>query len=152
MYEVSEHGFCSVALTSDMLDRLSLIGIPALLVYIYICARVNAERAWEDDIMQSDPGIRDIAKNTKLGYNQVILAIDKLEALNYISVSRNFHERNQYTIMPGIKNNIDFHKALNKWVGDQENKSIKRQKSKELREKSPFTIPSKKQKEGVTAQ
>lgn len=142
MYEVTK-GFATVTLGSQFMSRMSLIGIPATLVYIYLSTRVDVEQAWRDDLLESWPGVRDIARNMKIGKDKVLVALDKLECLGYISIRKNIHERNHYYIMPGIPDENDFHIALNNWIKDRKAKTEKRQQYREKLARSAFAVPVK---------
>lgn len=113
---INDEGFTDVTFTRKFLSRVDFIGPDAILVYMYICSRVNMEQYWEKDVKEAWPGIRDISERLKIGEKRVIRAINKLEYLGYFSISRNFKKVHHYYILPGIEDDREFILRCNKYA------------------------------------
>lgn len=120
MNDVSEDGYVDVVLPKNLIARMHYVGPDGIVVYTYIKSRINLDQYWKTDVMEAWPGIEDIAEHTRMCRQRVIHAVDKLEYLGYLSITRNLHRVNHYFIMPGIDNKREFITRYQKYSQKEE--------------------------------
>ena len=111
MCEVLQDNFAPVTINPQMMSRINYIGVDALSIYVYLYAGANLD--------EFSLSVCNISKQLQIARNRVLRAIDKLEFLHYISISKNFKKVSQYYIMPGIKNDEDFVDRYKKYLTER---------------------------------
>lgn len=124
MNDISEDGYVDVVLPKNLIARMHYVGPDGIVVYTYIKSRINLDQYWKTNVMEAFPGIDDIAEHTHMNRIRVMRAVDKLEYLGYISVTRNLRRVNHYFIMPGIDNKREFIARYQKYSQKEEERKI----------------------------